>query len=377
LKAMITEIAKQNQVSDVAVENQVWRALQDFNPSEFLRMLRTGAADATGSAGGAGGAGASAQPPFQRQETPQAPQAQQAGAQSVMPQAMAPRQQQSGAYQEPVAAPRQPASAPVQPVQSAQFAQQMQSAMPQQSVMPQQPGLARRPDDLEIQIAPAAKEKRGLFGASKSKEEKPAKAPKAPKAPKTPKAAPEPKASGEKSGGGLFGRRKAPEQEMDIIQGAVASQDVPGFVGVMNQPPPLQPQQPAPYVSQAPRAVDGVTEMEIQGTGVARFRYVGNQDHPRTIEVPVAENGIFTIGRFDASLGRKQSDFEFDMRTRAVSRRHAVVERSASGYSIIDLNSSAGTFIDGQKIPPNTPCTLTQGSRVTFGNAGAEYVWES
>ena len=46
---------------------------------------------------------------------------------------------------------------------------------------------------------------------------------------------------------------------------------------------------------------------------------------------------MFTIGRFDANIGKKQSSFEFDKKTRAVSRRHAVIERDTDGYKIIDL----------------------------------------
>jgi len=59
-----------------------------------------------------------------------------------------------------------------------------------------------------------------------------------------------------------------------------------------------------------------------------------------------------------------------------VSRRHAALERNADIYSIIDLSSSAGTYINGHKLPPNTPFELVNGYRVSFGNCGADYVWE-
>ena len=110
--------------------------------------------------------------------------------------------------------------------------------------------------------------------------------------------------------------------------------------------------------------------------GEARLRHIGRGQLPQVISVQIKEGEIFTIGRYDAAVGGQQSNFEFDRATKAISRRHAVVERDAEGYKIIDLASSAGTFLNGQKLPPNTPSILEQGCHVSFGNCGADYVWE-
>ena len=108
----------------------------------------------------------------------------------------------------------------------------------------------------------------------------------------------------------------------------------------------------------------------------AWLRLVGNASLPPAIDVPITEGEVFTVGRYDVSAGRQRSCFEFDKMTKAVSRRHAAIELSEDGYRLIDLSSSAGTFLDGQKLPPNTPCKLQPGCRVSFGNSGADYVWE-
>ena len=108
----------------------------------------------------------------------------------------------------------------------------------------------------------------------------------------------------------------------------------------------------------------------------ARLKCVGKAGFPQLIEVNVNEGEIFSIGRYDAAVGKAQSTFEFDKKTKAVSRRHAVIERKNTGYTIIDLSSKAGTFVDGQKLPPNTPYELTIGTGVSFGNFGADYVWD-
>ncbi len=133
----------------------------------------------------------------------------------------------------------------------------------------------------------------------------------------------------------------------------------------------------APRASTVPNG-EGVTVLfsEDSQTG---FAYEGepNFSFPGFIHVTIDPGQSFRIGRFDVSLGRKQSDFEFNQNTIAVSRMHAAVERSSDGtYAILDLSSAAGTFVDGKKIPANVRVPLVNGCRVSFGNAGANYIWK-
>jgi len=111
-------------------------------------------------------------------------------------------------------------------------------------------------------------------------------------------------------------------------------------------------------------------------SGRPGLRCIGKAHLPTRIEVSIKEGEIFTIGRYDAAIGKRQSSFEFDKKTKAVNRRHAVIERGSDGYRIIDLSSSAGTFVNDKKVPPNTPINLEAGSTVSFGNSGVNYIWE-
>jgi len=120
-----------------------------------------------------------------------------------------------------------------------------------------------------------------------------------------------------------------------------------------------------------------VTQITSIMAGGPGLRYIGNAHLPPVIQIIINEGEIFTIGRFDAAVGKKQSSFEFDKKTKAVSRRHAVIERDQEGYKIIDLSSSAGTFVNNNKLLPNTPHDLETGNCVSFGNSGADYVWET
>jgi len=134
---------------------------------------------------------------------------------------------------------------------------------------------------------------------------------------------------------------------------------------------PPKPPEPADMT-----ATDSATVIDAPEAGAPRLCYAGAGGHPKLIEISAAEGEIFIIGRYDVSAGAKRRGFDFDRNTRAVSRRHAAVERGEGGYSIADLDSSAGTFVNGEKLPANTPFALTDGCRVSFGYSGADYIWE-
>ena len=131
-----------------------------------------------------------------------------------------------------------------------------------------------------------------------------------------------------------------------------------------------------PMPTQEQEEIVDITQNEIISES-SGLRYIGYAQLPPMIQIAIEEGEMFTIGRFDAAVGKRQSNFEFEKKTKAVSRRHAVIERDCEGYKILDLSSSAGTFVNNKKLPPNTPHGLEKGCRVSFGNSGADYVWEA
>ena len=344
LKGMVTEVAKQNHVTDVTLENKVVWALQDFSLAEFLQMLRPYRGYAAQDGAPGGGA-----PVPQYQQAPAA--------------APPPPPQYAAPVQQPAAQPLQ-AQQPAQPAPK-KFGRKQEPAQPVQTPAPQPappPMPSGRPDDISIDIP---------FDGKERKKEKAQKEP-APKKEKEPK---------EKSG--FLGRKQQPQQE--IMQGAAAqsqqyatpSQQAPNVAPQYQQAPPVySAPSPQTYAPQPGGYDDGATQIDLrEAAGGPRFRYVGNGTHPGLIQVPAA-GGIFSIGRYDPSAGPGQNSFEFEKDTKAVSRRHAVIERNAEGFVLVDLNSSAGTFVNGQKMTPNTPYKLEKGCRVSFGYSGADYIWE-
>ena len=132
---------------------------------------------------------------------------------------------------------------------------------------------------------------------------------------------------------------------------------------------------PSAYSTSA--EADDITQISTLEVSGARLRFVGTLQMPSVIDVQIEEGEVFTIGRYDSAIGRSQSSFEFDKTAKGVSRRHAAIERCSGKYTIIDLSSSAGTYVDRKKIPPNTPHELESGSRISFGSTGVNYVWEA
>lgn len=130
-----------------------------------------------------------------------------------------------------------------------------------------------------------------------------------------------------------------------------------------------------PVLDALDESIPSVVDVDILRS--PRLRYTGVGLHPRIIEITLPEDkGMFIIGRHNADVGIKQGDFEFDKNTKGISHRHVVVESDSDGYTLMDLNSDAGTFVNDQKLTPNTPIRLENGYLVRFGNLGANYVWE-
>ena len=164
--------------------------------------------------------------------------------------------------------------------------------------------------------------------------------------------------------GGKSKKKKRQKQKDNEISSIGESNIVPG-----SQKPPK------PIIAVPPKVIEITQSTPVIDSGTG-LKYIGSADFPGVIQVNIEQGDIFTIGRYDSALGKKQSSFEFDRKTKAISRRHAVIERDENGYKIIDLSSSAGTFVNSQKLLPNTPFELEAGTRISFGNLGADYVWE-
>jgi hypothetical protein len=75
----------------------------------------------------------------------------------------------------------------------------------------------------------------------------------------------------------------------------------------------------------------------------------------RTIEVTPASEDFLDLASLNAG-------------TMGVSRRHVTIRRVESGYEVIDLVSTNGTWLNGERLIPNKPYSLSSGSQLRIGN---------
>ena len=78
-------------------------------------------------------------------------------------------------------------------------------------------------------------------------------------------------------------------------------------------------------------------------------------------------NGTLKIGK------SRTNDYSLpDVST--ISRCHAVIDGGSQGWTVTDLGSTNGTFVNGREIAPQVPVALTAGDRIRF--AREEFVFE-
>ena len=105
------------------------------------------------------------------------------------------------------------------------------------------------------------------------------------------------------------------------------------------------------------------TAIEIGGgTGLVLAASNGSK-----LEVPAKDEVV--IGREDP-ISEVFPDLDltdFGGADGGVSRKHAVIHRAGSGYTIEDVGSTNGTYINKKKIPPHAPQDIKPGDEVRFG----------
>jgi pSer/pThr/pTyr-binding forkhead associated (FHA) protein len=102
-----------------------------------------------------------------------------------------------------------------------------------------------------------------------------------------------------------------------------------------------------------------VDEKIIPADGIAVY-FAGT-----TKPVEVLTNKEFVIGRRVVETSESFLDLsDFDGFKMGLSRRHALIRQTVSGYEIIDLASTNGTWLNDERLVPYTPYPLQSGSQL-------------
>jgi pSer/pThr/pTyr-binding forkhead associated (FHA) protein len=108
---------------------------------------------------------------------------------------------------------------------------------------------------------------------------------------------------------------------------------------------------------------------ELQGTaGESNVeRLVLASPDGTTLDIPVKEEVV--IGREDP-ISEIFPDLDltgFGGMEKGVSRKHAVIHRSGADYTVEDMGSTNGTYVNRKKVQPNVPQAIKPGDELRFG----------
>ena len=73
-------------------------------------------------------------------------------------------------------------------------------------------------------------------------------------------------------------------------------------------------------------------------------------------------------------LGKKESEVDGVIDRGCISRVHARIESDGEGYYIEDMNSTNGTYLNGQPLEYHQKVRLKEGDNITFGTVEYRFI---
>jgi hypothetical protein len=94
--------------------------------------------------------------------------------------------------------------------------------------------------------------------------------------------------------------------------------------------------------------------------------YVADYDDPLIVSV-THETILGRVNRVPSLTPQPAIDFTaFQAVERGVSRAHAALRRFEDGIAVVDLDSTNGTWVNTQRLPPQTPVLLQNADKVSL-----------
>src|SRR5438270_1252939 len=107
-----------------------------------------------------------------------------------------------------------------------------------------------------------------------------------------------------------------------------------------------------------------------QGTG----QHCSQLRRKHTMDIALhGPSGRTLLGPSVLTIGRAQSN-QLVINDPKASSRHAEIHPAGQGYTIIDLGSMNGTFVNDQRLNSGTPRLLNQGDAIRIGDTTLTYV---
>jgi hypothetical protein len=92
-----------------------------------------------------------------------------------------------------------------------------------------------------------------------------------------------------------------------------------------------------------------------------------------TLEIPAKDEVV--IGREDpiSDVFPDLDLTDLGGMDKGVSRKHAVIHRSGRTYSVEDMGSTNGTYVNRKKIQPHAPAAIKPGDEIRFGKLSLRF----
>ena len=97
-------------------------------------------------------------------------------------------------------------------------------------------------------------------------------------------------------------------------------------------------------------------------------------------EILDQNGGVARVEELDVSSSikiGKTASCELCLDDPSVSRTHAVIEKTDAGYRLSDRMTPGGTYVNQQKVDPNSPVILANGSVLKFGQISVRVLFDS
>ncbi|MEE8177964.1 MAG: FHA domain-containing protein, partial [Acidobacteriota bacterium] len=86
---------------------------------------------------------------------------------------------------------------------------------------------------------------------------------------------------------------------------------------------------------------------------------------------PHNQEEVYPLDADQIVIGRI-SDADIHLTDRSITRRHAKIVRDGQGFSLFDLNSSQGTYVNGRQVKQHR---LRHGDRIRLGKGRVEFLY--
>ena len=150
-----------------------------------------------------------------------------------------------------------------------------------------------------------------------------------------------------------------------VVKGGKKPEPVPAAPAPVPPRPPINPSPNPRPISPSPMGGgmdNGAGETSLLNAGAGETSILGGGAAASRVTIVRKKTGTsIPVNAPEFVIGKENSRVNYCVNNNAVSRQHAKISANNGSYFITDMNSSNFTYLNGRKIPANTPQLLHSG----------------